>query len=314
MKHDASDLDAHAQVSGPSPLGGSRSGRGPVFVGGAPFDLLRGGAPIGGLIIRSVELFLAVDRPDRLEVRYSLSRCVRGREAEPEVLFDRGCRLQARLGGRTSFDGSVERTSAGFDARDGAWCSFVAYAHYQELRARVPEGPYVQVTDSALAGEIARSLGLVPRVEPTTAIHDRIRIAGDPLRFLRRRARACGFELALRPGRLHFQRHLPDRGPTVVRRGPSGLSSVLVRREGARRSGWLAGPLRAEIEPAGTIELMGFGPGSEGRYRVLRVEHTCPGAGWRTRVEFLEGGLDPGGTKTEDENRDVRTEEVSHGS
>jgi hypothetical protein len=60
---------------------------------------------------------------------------------------------------------------------------------------------------------------------------------------------------------------------------------------------------------------MGFGPGSEGRYRVLRVEHTCPGgAGWRTKVEFLEGGLDPGGTKTDDEDGDVRTEEVSHGS
>jgi hypothetical protein len=136
------------------------------------------------------------------------------------------------------FRGIIDRARESVDAESGRAFSIVAHSAFHRLRTRLRERGerFYQVTDSEAAERIAFDLGLAPVVEPTPHVHRALEVRGDPLRFLRERAREHGFQLAVSDGRLYFSKALPSTGePFSVEVGDRVVARARGSRRGARR-------------------------------------------------------------------------------
>jgi hypothetical protein len=239
--------------------------------------------PAGAQVV-SADAFLAVDRPDRLEL---------------EVLDPGGGRAELLprsqvdfwLGERRLFSGVLERSGMRRD-RHGGRLSLVAYAPYEMRRRRMASDRYCdryyQMSDAEIAARIARELGLVARVEATREVHRRIERRGDPLRFLRQRALEEGCELGVSGGALYFVRRLSRlAGAGRVLRLGEGVVGFEVEDRGERGT-------RGEVEIQGDpgwqpllgLDLRGAGPPWDGAYLVIRCRHQLDGSGYVTVLEF----------------------------
>jgi hypothetical protein len=255
-------------------------------------EILVEGRPLGGAAILGAGAFLALDRPDRLEIRSAIqpaaAACI-----EPHIVPGRT--LCMVLGGCAVLEGTVDRVAWGTSAREGRCLSAVAYSSYHGLRLRHGTRTYHQVTDSELAERVAAFLGLVSVVDRTESVHPRVLVEGDPLAFLRSRAKACGFHLAVTAGRLYFTRTIPEAEELISPAAGAEILEVdvLDRAEGpGRRGGRLKVTGDPRWRPLAGFELKGLAPAMDGRYRVLRALHRVHSGGYETVVEFLEDGLD----------------------
>lgn len=260
---------------------------------------------VSGMLLdpRSVlraEVFLAADRPSRLEV----SLVAPSRGVGPWMTVDPGggdglvpgALVLAAFGGRNVFEGAIARSYAHVDPETGPCLALVSVSAYHGLRASIRGRVFHQITDSELAEAIADGLGLVAVTDATPGVHPRIVIDADPLSFLRNRARACHRHLAVIGGTLHFTADPP--------RSPEPPMRVMSRELRSLRIGASDGPVgrqgRLELtgdarwRPACELVLAGLGPRMDGSYRVLRVLHGLDRRGYGTTVEFLERGMDPG--------------------
>jgi hypothetical protein len=168
----------------------------------------------------------------------------------------------------------------------------VAYAHYHYLRAARPRERYYQVTDAELAGRIASELELVAVVDPESEVHAWVDREGDPLHFLRGRARRAGRHFGVSGGKLFFTRAVPPPPDATAVIGPLDLVALEVWAGGAGgRGGKLEAAGDADWQPLRQFQLRGAGE-MDGGYRAVRCAHVLDGSGCRTVVEFLEEGLD----------------------
>lgn len=247
-------------------------------------ELLVDGAPLHGAALLGAELFLALDRPDRLEVRLKLER-----GAERHAALRPGAAVTARLEALDVFTGAIERTETAMDPVRGACRSLVAYAGFESRRRLSPRDRYVSLTDAEIAARIAGELGLAPCVERTTEVHAELERHEDPLVFLRGRARRIGFQLGVTSGRLCFARSLPARGE--IHRLERGLlvSRLVELRLGDRptRGGAVEVAGDARLRPLVRLEVAG-----EAGLIAVRTLHRLDADGYRSRVEFLETGAD----------------------
>ncbi len=256
-----------------------------------------GGERMDTPILRA-EIYLALDRPDRLEV-------VAAAGPTSSIGWKRGAAegalVTASLDGEGVFAGRLDRAGLALDSLHGRTRRFVAHASYHALRSGKLPDRWPQATDSEVAERLASALELAPRVERTSLVHTVVERRGDPLRFLRKRATACGFQFAVVGGRLHFSRELPSQGETIEISSRGELLSLEIEERpqphGARSSGAMAGG-QLEVEcsprfrPLGLIDLNGLDGRGGALYRTVRVMHTLDSDGSRTRVELVDAGLD----------------------
>ncbi len=248
----------------------------------ASIELTIASEELAGCGVRSLLLFQATDRPDRLEARVAPPAGV-----EPARLLA-GLLVTLRVDARAWFGGVVESVRSGIHADSGSWLTVVAYARYQSLRSATTAS-YYQVTDEELARKLAGELELVPVVDTTHEIHSRVVVRGDPLVVLRASAARSGNHLAVTGGRLYFVRELPILEEV---RPPDFGREVLSCEWRCSRIG----------ERRGTIETLGSGrwrplagfhlrgaPGVEdGPYRVDRVVHSLGLDGFRSELEVTK--------------------------
>jgi hypothetical protein len=245
-----------------------------------------------GAAFVSVDLFTALDRPDRLEIEILL----------PETRsLPHGTRVEFRLGGTRRFAGLVERSGLRIDG-GGTRASLVAYAAYESCRRRQGYDCYYQMSDSEIASRIAGELGLTPHVETTPVVHGRLERRGDPLCFLRARARRVGFELAVSDDVLYFTRRLPlVRSPPKLVRVGEGIVNLEIEERGPQGR---AGELRVLGDPIWRplleVDIRGAGSLGDGVYRVIRCRHHLDAGGYDTVIQFQEEGVDLGATSRED--------------
>ena len=234
-----------------------------------------------------LEVLQAVDRPDRLEASYIAPEADPGGTLAPEALH-----AGASLGGELLFEGRIDRAGWGQDAARGRRRCVVAYAAYHYLRAARRREMYYQVTDAEIAHRIASELELVPVVEPVSEVHASVERDGDPLLFLRRRARRSGRHFGVSGGRLYFTQALPDAGEPLALDGTRDLLALEVwRRRGAERGGVLETAGDPRWRPLRPFTLDGTGA-ADGRFRAVRCAHRVDASGYRSEVEFLEAGID----------------------
>jgi len=258
------------------------------------------GSSLPGVDVLSADIFQAVHRPDRLEV--ALLANPGGEDRMQRVGSGSvlpGSRVTATADGVELFSGRVERTAFGIDRSRGRSFSLVAFSSYHHLRASQGTVCYYQTTDSEAAERIASALELVAVVDPVRHVHDFLEQRGDPLRFLRRRARDCGYQLAVSRGKLYFRKQLPALSESL----PAGwekdlMSFELVARErvggrGAVRVGSLEVRGNPRLRPLMSFEVVkGLGVATRGRYHSVRVLHLMDSSGYRSKVEFLEETMD----------------------
>jgi hypothetical protein len=256
------------------------------------FELHVDGVPVAAELL-GAEVLQAADRPDRLEVALAP-----GPAGDDDILARRFAAgsIRALLHGVPAFDGRVDRVRWALDARRGRHLVLVAYAHFHSLRAARSRARYDQVTDSDVARRIASELELAAVVDRASRVHAALVRDEDSLVFLRRRARASGFHLAVTAGRLFFTRDVPEEGETASVRAGGCLDLEVVDPSGGeeqgRRGGGMELPGDGRWRPLVPFELRGLAPRADGRYRVVRSLHRLDAEGYRTRVEFLEDGLD----------------------
>jgi hypothetical protein len=240
---------------------------------------------------------LGADRPDRIEATLRLDAtrgadAKSGAEGEDPSALRPGLSLALAIGGTPLSVSVVERVAFGWSS-SGRALTVVAYAEYQGRRQLAGPLRYFEATDGEIASDVATRLGLVARVDPTAEVWRRALVEGDPLRDLRRRARARGFHLAVADGRLHFAADIPS-APTALRLGSRGgiLALEIVDRAGRGRGGCIEVVGDPRLRPLAGIELSGVDPRTDGRYRVVRAVHRIDAEGYIARVEILEAGLD----------------------
>jgi hypothetical protein len=119
------------------------------------------GEEIAGSLLRG-RIFLAADRPDRLEV----TRLDDGSGAP--FPLEPGDHVTASIRGTKVFTGEIDRVGHGLDPHAGRTSTIVAYAEFHRLRESGRQHWY-QVTDSEAAERVAASLGLSVLAEPTRA-------------------------------------------------------------------------------------------------------------------------------------------------
>lgn len=263
---------------------------------GALLELSVARTPLDGADALEAWVFQAADRPDRLEV----SVAVDGDRA-PSWTADTARRVpvSASILGFPVFDGQLERVVHSLDPARGSVLALVAHAHYHFLRPSWPGPTLRHTTDPEAAVRVASFLGLVPVVSRLDDVHAELDASGDPLVFLRRRAGAVGFDLAVTAGRLYFTRELPP-VDGVVRLDRTSDVIALDLAEAFFRTGG-AGKRTAEVEvhgdprlrPLACVELRGLGARLDGWYRVKRAVHSLGVAGPRTKAWLVEGSTPP---------------------
>ncbi len=242
-----------------------------------------------------VDLFQAADRPDRFEATF-LDDLEAGPGAAGEgagaARWRAGAHVTAAVAGERVFAGTIARVASAFNAARGRTLTLVAYADYHRLRGLVPPERWRQATDSEAAEWVASALELVAAVERTDRVHAFLDFEGDPLQFLRRRARACGFQLAVTAGRLYFARSLPSLGDPLLLAAGRDLIGIETAETSTGRGGFLDARGDPRWRPLVSFEVKGLDGRAGRRYRSVRTFHTLDRDGYRTRVEFVEGDLD----------------------
>lgn len=254
----------------------------------SPFEIEVGGTPLGRFVLFA-DVFLAADRPDRLEAE--LEDGV-GRAGWRAALRP-GAPVRARIAGAEVFEGSLDRAALRADPGSCVRIGVVAYAAYHYRRREAARGAYRHATDSEIAESIAAALRLQAVVEPTAPALDRVVLEGDPLSHLRRRAREIGFELAVAREALYFSREVPAERTVAI--AASRLFSADLEDLGRDRGGRggsleLAGD--PDLRPLAAVLLRGAHRAADGTYRVVRAVHRLRPGGYRTAVQVLEEGLD----------------------
>ncbi len=270
------------------------------------------------LELRRMEVSLAADRPDRLEVEFPFVPGTAFDDARP------GQAIRVEVADGCLFDGVIDARAldigpaAGGRGKGGATGSFVAYSRFERRRrASTEREVYYQSTDAEIAQRIADGLGLRAEVEPSSVVHERLVREGDPLLFLRARARALGFELAVTDDTLWFSTALRSPDSMGGERSSSEVARRLTRDDpildlsfeevdlssdgsSSERVQLRGGEIRligdSSWRPLDIFELVGFGP-ADGAYRIVRTTHTRSadaedGAGSGTTLYFLSEGVD----------------------
>jgi hypothetical protein len=244
-------------------------------------EIRSGGMSLDGIEILGVLIFEAADRPDRLE---ALLAAPRGRGADALDRIQPGGSIRALMGASPArrpsvlFEGRTERVIRGSRAGSRG-VTVVAYAEYQDLRAGLEDSTHRQSTDGEIAEEIARGLGLLPVVEHGGPIHEVVVRRGDPLGFLRGRARERGFELAVSAGKLYFGSEFPEMGEPY----PADASAAFEEIEGA------GGEREARIAVRGDPRLRPLSPVwvNGRRFTALRVLHRIDARGWSSEAHLV---------------------------
>lgn len=255
--------------------------------------VVRGVGP-GPLEARSATLFLAIDRPGRLEVSLPRERGRGGSRAGAGASCSEGDRWSAWLDGRRVFEGRVDRLEP-IDAADsfgpeprgarvgeaGESVRLVGHESFEAARRAWAPVELRRLTAAEAAERVACALGLVPVLDPTREVHARIDLGADPLEGLRRLAAGCDRHLAVLNGRLHFARCLPvvERGVILDARQPP--VAALPAAAGSALSPCL-------LERVWVVE-----PGGGCRPRVVaRALHRFLPEGRCARLEFVEDSGD----------------------
>ncbi|MCS5626474.1 MAG: hypothetical protein NZ935_02750 [Planctomycetes bacterium] len=251
-----------------------------------------------GTELLSCELLLTADGSDRLELSFSADEVRGGPQAALEAC---GAGVELTLGHPCGalFRGSIQANGLKWDS-GGTALFLTAGAGHQHSGEFPDPQTYYQHSDSELAEAIASELGLRALVEPTEEVFERVVRRGDRLDFLRERARKIGFELALLPGELFFSSKLPRcaelsglpaaRG--VLSRDESLLEFSFRELSGLGRGGDFEVRGDPGWRPLQELDIAGMGDPFDGRYRVARARHHWDELGYRTRVDYLETGVD----------------------
>ncbi|MEC9348095.1 MAG: hypothetical protein VX387_00125 [Planctomycetota bacterium] len=251
-----------------------------------------------GTGLLSCELLLTADGSDRLELSFSADEVRGGPQAALEAC---GAGVELTLGHPCGalFRGSIQANGLKWDSGGTALFLTAGADHHHSGEFPDPQ-TYYQHSDSELAEAIASELGLRALVEPTEEVFERVVRRGDRLDFLRERARKIGFELALLPGELFFSSKLPRcaelsglpaaRG--VLSRDESLLEFSFRELSGLGRGGDFEVRGDPGWRPLQELDIAGMGDPFDGRYRVARARHHWDELGYRTRVDYLETGVD----------------------
>ncbi|HVR74299.1 MAG TPA: hypothetical protein VMT52_08205 [Planctomycetota bacterium] len=258
---------------------------------GALLELSVARIPLDGADALEAWVFQASDRPDRLEVSLAVDE-----DRAPPFAADpaRGVPVSASILGFSVFDGRLERVVHSLDPARGTVLRLIACAHYHFLRPSWPGGLLPHTTDAEAAARIAIFLDLVPVVSRLDDVHAALDASGDPLVFLRRRARAVGFDLAVTAGRLYFKRELPPVDGVVRLDRTSGvvaldLAETLLGTDGAgRRTAEVEVHGDPRLRPLVRVELRGLGVRADGWYRVKRAVHSLGVTGPWTKAWLVE--------------------------
>ncbi|MEM7231819.1 MAG: hypothetical protein AAF517_06575 [Planctomycetota bacterium] len=248
-----------------------------------------------GARIRRADVLAALDRPDRLEIDI-VYEATEERADESAAMIGAlrpESPIELWAGEDQLFSGAVERRTLRSD-RYGTYLSAVAYSGYQFRRDVKSHDVYHRMSDSEIAAQLAEELGLEADVDRSNLIHERLERREDPLEFLRERARAEGFQLAIGSGRLHFRRQLePNAGGLRAVDRRTGVRELELSDRGWRGRG---GRLRvwgdATWRPLDELDLSSYGPAWDGRYLIVRCRHFVDSGGFDTEAEFLEEGAD----------------------
>ena len=251
-----------------------------------------------GTALLGCEVLLQADGFDHLEIMFSAEEASMGIEEALDSLVP-GAEVALELPSGPLFGGRLRDRGL---KRDRAGAVGLLRAHCDQREASRPQQPqtFYHYSDSELAGMFALELGLQPAVEPTLEVLELVECPGDRLEFLRRRARAIGYEFAVTAGTLYFSAMLPAGGDvpglppcagvlaadervlefSIEEHSPRGRGGFF---EVAGDPGWL---------PLQEFEIVDQGGFSAGRYRVARARHCWDHLGYRTRVDYLEDSVD----------------------
>ncbi|MEE3198480.1 MAG: hypothetical protein VX254_00505 [Planctomycetota bacterium] len=254
-----------------------------------------------GMTLLGCEVSLQADGYDHLEIVFSAD----GASLEVEEVLDSlvpGAELVLELPAGPLFRGRIRDRGL---RRDRSGRVGVLRAHCEQGEASLLLQPqtFYHHCDSELAGRLALELGLEPVVEPTAEVIELLDCPGDRLEFLRLRARAIGYEFAATAGRLYFSSKLPagcDVPGLPPCAGVLALDDLVlefsIEEHSARGKGGffeLAGD--PGWLPLQEFEIASRGGFPAGRYRVARARHCWDRLGYRTRVDYLEHGVDLAG-------------------
>jgi hypothetical protein len=247
-----------------------------------------------------LELLRAVDRPDRLEFALPSDSASFGEQSAwltrgafvTLVLGDAGAEGQRRIEGSGVFEGRVDAVTLRTDTVLGQHVVVSVVAVYHFLR--VPsKRVYHQVTDADIAERVACELELVPVVDASSRLYDRVTRRGDPLRFLRQRARGAKRHLAVTNGRLYFTKTLPASSRDELRAKTPELVSFEWKERGSagRRGGECVVRGARQWQPLAVLTLADFGRPVDGSYVLLRSRQRIDPEGSTTTAWFLDEGL-----------------------
>ena len=247
----------------------------------------------GGSAVLRADISMAADRPDRLEIEAVDTDPASGLEGRGGDLLRPGHPVEILLEDTPLFAGRVERCALRSDRQGHRWL-VVAYSEYERLRSGKMKDTYFQMSDSEIALQIASELGLRPRVELTLEVFARVERRGDPLRFLRQRARQINFQFAVMNGELLFASEVETlpKGPLRLSPG-SDLISIEVEDRGLLgRGGCFQATGNPAWRPLREFDVRGCGPAWDSRYHTVRCRHFLGVSGYWCQVDFLEEGTD----------------------
>lgn len=102
--------------------------------------------------------------------------------------------------------GEITSMTPSFPASGMPALNVTGRSFYNRLQRGTRREPFESATDSAIAEEIARAVGLTPKVDPTKAQHPLVSPGGAPYdQFLKGRAKRIGFEVTVKDKTLYFQ-------------------------------------------------------------------------------------------------------------
>ena len=256
-----------------------------------------------GTTLLGCEVLLQADGFDHLEIVFSADGTSMGAEEALDSLVP-GAEVVLELPPGPLFRGRIRDRGL---KRDRAGTVGLLRAHCDQREASRLQQPqtFYHHCDSELAGMFALELGLQPVVEPTMEVLELIECPGDRLEFLRLRARAIGYEFAVTAGTLYFSAMLPAGGDVpglppcagVLAADDRVLEFVIEEHSARGKGGFFEVAGDPGWLPLQEFEIVGQGGFPEGRYRVVRARHCWDRLGYRTRVDYLENGVDLDGWK-----------------
>jgi phage protein D len=214
-------------------------------------------APYFKILIGKTELrhgetmdVLSVSVTDTIDRADSLALTVRDRHPDHERLFAGGAQLEwtdsnlfedeseveVHMGYVDDLHlllrGKIKAAATSFPASGQPTLRLEGYNLYHDLLHRHRRKPFEATTDSGVAEEIARLMGLKAKVDKTKAEHPLLSPKGDSFAaFLQKRARRIGYEVAVKDCTLYFQkpRYRADSHPTLTLEWGRNLNSFSPR-------------------------------------------------------------------------------------